>query len=80
MLDMAYYEACCHKFTSQLHTLNQVKELLHLLHVDTSWSLRPASLVLQDMVDIAADAWVVLFHVEPLGIHPFREVFSGMLI
>ena len=52
--------------------MNQVKELLHLLHVNTSWSLRPASLVLRDLVDVVADGRVVLFHVKPLGIPPFQ--------
>ena len=44
-----------------------------MLHVNTVWYLRPATLVLRDMVDVAADCQVALFHVEPLGIQPFQR-------
>ena len=45
----------------------------HLFHINSVWFLRPAPLVLQDMVDVAADCRVALFHVEPLGIPPFQR-------
>ena len=44
-----------------------------MLHVNTIWSLRPATLVLWDMVDVTTDCQVALFHVEPLGIPPFQR-------
>ena len=72
-LDAAHYEACCHQFASNFHAFNQVEELPHLLHVSTVWFLRPALLVLWDMVDVAVDCRVTLFHVEPLGVPPFQQ-------
>ena len=70
---MVHYEACCHQFTSHLHTLNQVKEFLHLLHVYIVWSLRPATLALRDVVDVTPDYRVALLNVEPPGIPSFQR-------
>ena len=72
-LDAAHYEACRHKFTVNLHAFNQVKELPHLLHVSAIRFLRPALLALRDVVDVATDCRVTLFHVEPLGVPPFQR-------
>ena len=44
-----------------------------MFHVSTVRFLRPAPLVLWDMVDVVADCRVALFHVEPLGIPPFQR-------
>ena len=77
-LDAAHYEACCHQFASNFHASNQVKELHHLFHVNIVQFLRPAPLVLQDMVDVAVDCMVALFYVEPLRIPPFLEKCSAV--
>ena len=72
-LDAAHYEACCHQFSSNLHAFNQIEEFLHLLHVSAVWSLRPATLALRDVVDVALDYRVALLNVEPPGVSSFQR-------
>ena len=72
-LDAAHYEAHRHHHFVHLHALYQLEELLHLLHISTGWLLRPAPLVLRNLVDVASDGRMTLLHVEPPGIPPLQR-------
>ena len=69
-LDAAHYEAHRHNHSIHLHALYQPEELLHLIHISTGQLLRPALLVLQNLVNVALDGKMTLLHVEPPGIPP----------
>ena len=83
-LDALHYEASCNKFTPKLHALNQFQKFHYLLHVSTVGSLRPATMVHRDVVDVASNHWVTLFDIEPSGVPTFQggiqrnvDVFAG---
>ena len=44
-----------------------------MLHVNTIWSLRPATLALRDVVDVTPDYRVALLNVEPPGVSSFQR-------
>ena len=44
-----------------------------MLHVSVVWSLRPATLALRDVVDVAPDYRVALLNVEPPGVPSFQR-------
>ena len=72
-LDPAHYEARCHQYTVHLYALYQAKDLPHLIHINTARLLRPAPLVLRNVVDVTADGRMILLHIEPPGVPPLQR-------
>ena len=72
-LDAVHYEAHRHHHSIHLHALYQLKELPHLIHISTGRLLRPALLVLQNLIDVTSDGRMTLLHVEPPGIPPLQR-------
>ena len=72
-LDAAHYEAHRNGYSIHLNALYQTEELPHLIHVSTARFLRPAPLVLRNVVDITADGRMTLLCVEPPSIPPLQR-------
>ena len=79
-----HYEASYNQFTPKLHALNQFQKFHYLLHVSVVGSLRPVTMVNQDVMDVASNHWVTLFDIEPSGVPTFQggiqryvDVFAG---
>jgi len=72
-LDTMHYEAHRHHHSVHLHALYQLEELPHLIHISTGWLLRPAILVLHNLIDVASNGRMTLLHIKPPGIPPLQR-------
>jgi hypothetical protein len=82
VLHLSEDEIGCDNWAIDPGPIKQLEQLLHLFHLGTSRSRRPALLLLRNLADVTCHKWFLLpLHVEPFAVSiPHRGVQGDIQI